>query len=168
MRNVPTVAENHNNTGLEPQQIDRICEILKHTLADTYTLLVKTHNYHWNVSGMHWMQLHELFEKQYKELFKAADEVAEQIRKLGGVAPGSMKEFMNLSSLREQAGKFRAEKEMIADLQHDHEAICRQLREAIEEVDDKCNDTATADFLTERLRAHDEMAWKLRSHLEPR
>ena len=139
--------------------------MLGRLLADEHVLYVKTRNFHWNVTGLDFGALHELFEKQYDALADSIDEIAERIRMLGGVAPGSMKEFLKLARLDEQpGGKLEAGK-MIAALLSDHETVIRALREAIE-VADGAGDAGTNDFLTGLLEDHEKTAWMLRAHLE--
>ncbi len=139
--------------------------MLGRLLADEHVLYVKTRNFHWNVTGLDFGALHELFEKQYDALADSIDEIAERIRMLGGVAPGSMKEFLKLARLDEQpGGKLEAGK-MIAALLSDHETVIRALREAIE-VADSAGDAGTNDFLTGLLEDHEKTAWMLRAHLE--
>jgi starvation-inducible DNA-binding protein len=153
------------NLGLSGKSRDAVLAALGRLLADEHVLYVKTRNFHWNVTGPHFGPLHQLFERQYDELAEVIDEVAERIRILGGVAPGSMKEFLKLTQIDEQpGGKLEAEK-MIAALLSDHETVIRSLREAIE-VADKAGDAGTDDFLTGLLEDHEKKAWMLRAHLE--
>lgn len=153
------------NLGLSGKSRDVVLSVLERLLADEHVLYVKTRNFHWNVTGPHFGPLHELFEKQYNALAETIDEVAERIRQLGGVAPGSMKEFLKLARIDEQpGGKLEAEK-MIAILLSDHEAVIRALRDGIE-IADKAGDAGTDDFLTGLLEAHEKTAWMLRAHLE--
>lgn len=153
------------NLGLSGKARDAVLEVLGRLLADEHVLYVKTRNFHWNVTGLDFGSLHELFETQYEALGETIDEVAERIRMLGGVAPGSMKEFLKLTRLDEQpGGKLEAEK-MIAALLSDHEAVARALREGIE-VAAGAGDAATDDFLTGLLADHEKTAWMLRAHLE--
>lgn len=153
------------NLGLSSKSRETVVALLQRLLADEHVLYVKTRNFHWNVTGLHFGQLHVLFEKQYDELAERIDEIAERIRSLGGMAPGSMKEFLKLSRLDEQpGGKLEAEK-MIASLLSDHESLVRYLRESIE-VADKAGDSGTNDFLTSLLEDHEKTAWMLRAHLE--
>lgn len=139
--------------------------LLKRLLADEHVLYIKSRNFHWNVTGPDFGPLHALFETQYNALAGTIDEIAERIRSLGGVAPGSMKEFLKLSRLDEQpGGKLDAEK-MIAALLSDHEAVIRALRADIEKAD-AAGDAGTNDFLVGVLEAHEKTAWFLRAHLE--
>lgn len=159
------VAKMKPNLGLPGKSREVSLDVLGRLLADEHVLYVKTRNFHWNVTGLDFGSLHGLFEKQYDELGETIDEVAERIRMLGGVAPGSMKEFLKLARLDEQpGGKLEAEK-MLAALLSDHESVIRSLREGIESVG-KAGDAGTNDFLTGILEAHEKTAWMLRAHLE--
>jgi len=153
------------NLGLSGKARDAVLAELGRLLADEHVLYVKTRNFHWNVTGPHFGPLHGLFETQYDEIAGTIDEVAERVRMLGGVAPGSMKEFLKLARIDEQpGGRLEAEK-MIAALLSDHEALIRGLREAIR-VAERAGDAGTEDFLTGVLEAHEKKAWMLRAHLE--
>ena len=153
------------NLGLSSKSRDTVIVLLARLLADEHVLYVKTRNFHWNVTGLDFGSLHALFEKQYDELAGAIDEIAERLRSLGGIAPGSMKEFLKLARLGEQpGGRLEAEK-MIVALLSDHEAVIRTLREDIGAAG-KAGDDGTADFLTGLLEAHEKTAWMLRAHLE--
>ncbi len=153
------------NLGLSGKARDAVHEALVRLLADEHVLYVKTRNFHWNVTGLQFGVLHELFEKQYDALAEVIDEVAERIRILGGVAPGSMKEFLKLARLDEQPGGLLEAEKMIAILLGDHESVIRSLREAIR-VADEAGDAGTNDFLTGLLEDHEKTAWMLRAHLE--
>jgi starvation-inducible DNA-binding protein len=151
--------------GLSGKSREAVVDVLSRLLADEHVLYVKTRNFHWNVTGLHFGVLHELFEKQYGELAERIDEVAERIRMLGGAAPGSMKEFLKLARIDEQpGGKLEAGK-MIAALLGDHESVILFLREAID-VAGSGGDAGTNDFLTALLEDHEKTAWMLRAHLE--
>jgi starvation-inducible DNA-binding protein len=153
------------NLGLSSKSRDTVVSLLARLLADEHVLYVKTRNFHWNVTGLDFGSLHALFETQYNALAETIDEIAERLRSLGGVAPGSMKEFLKLTRLDEQpGGKLEAEK-MIAALLSDHEAVVRALREDIKAAD-KAGDAGTNDFLVGILEAHEKTAWMLRAHLE--
>lgn len=153
------------NLGLASKSRDTVTALLARLLADEHVLYVKTRNFHWNVTGLDFGSLHALFEKQYDELAEAIDEIAERLRSLGGIAPGSMKEFLKLARLDEQpGGRLEAEK-MIAALLSDHETVVRTLREDIEAAG-KAGDEGTADFLTGLIESHEKTAWMLRAHLE--
>ena len=142
----------------------QVVEALSKLLADTYTLYLKTHNYHWNVTGPQFQTLHTLFETQYAELALAVDQIAERIRALGHRAPGSYHEFAALSSIAEEQDEPAAE-EMIRRLVAGQEAVVRTAREVFPSVD-AAHDEPTADLLTQRMQVHEKNAWMLRSLLE--
>lgn len=133
-------------------------------LASTYTLYLKSHNYHWNVTGPMFTTLHTLFETQYTEMATAIDEIAERIRSLGAFAPASYSAFTELSVVKEETGRPDA-KEMIRKLVKDQEAVAKAAHRVIEAAE-KSVDQATADLATRRLDVHEKNAWMLRSHLE--
>lgn len=137
---------------------------LEKLLADTYTVYLKTHNYHWNVTGPMFTTLHTLFEQQYTELALAVDEIAERIRTLGAKAPGSYAEFAELSTVADAIGAPKAT-EMIEALVADQGLIADSARAVIAAAND-ASDDATADLGTRRLDVHQKNAWMLRSHLE--
>ena len=141
-----------------------VVEPLSALLASSYTLYLKTHNYHWNVTGPMFTTLHTLFETQYTELAAAVDEIAERIRALGSPAPGSYTEFAKLSTVKEATGKTDAKK-MIRNLVADQQAVVDAARRVIE-VSEKAKDQASADLGTRRTDVHEKNAWMLRSHLE--
>lgn len=150
--------------GLSEDSRKAIAQGLNHLLADSYTLYLKTHNFHWNVTGPHFTALHAMFEHQYTELANAVDEIAERIRALGFPAPGSYREFGQLTSIKESEGKIGPD-EMIAELVVGNECIVKTARKIFPEVD-KAHDEATADLLTKRMEIHEKTAWMLRSLLE--
>lgn len=153
------------NLGLSSKSRDTVGTLLARLLADEHVLYVKTRNFHWNVTGLDFGALHALFESQYTALAETIDEIAERIRMIGGVAPGSMKEFLKLTRIDEQpGGKLEAEK-MIAALLSDQEAIIRSLREDVEKAG-QAGDAGTNDFLVGLLESHEKTAWMLRAHLE--
>ncbi len=142
----------------------KVAEGLSHVLADTYTLYLMTHNFHWNVTGPMFQTLHLMFEEQYNELALAVDAVAERIRSLGFPAPGTYAAYSKLSSLREEEG-VPAAKDMIRILVEGNEAVARTAR-AVFAAADEAGDEPTADLLTARLQVHEKTAWMLRSLLE--
>ncbi|MCE1170133.1 MAG: DNA starvation/stationary phase protection protein [Azovibrio sp.] len=150
--------------GINEKDRAKIVEGLSHLLADTYTLYLKTHNFHWNVKGPMFNTLHLMFEAQYNELALAVDLVAERIRALGYPAPGTYSEFAKLTSIPEPVGVPKAE-EMIAQLVEGQEAVVRTARKMFPVVD-AANDEPTADLLTQRMQVHEKTAWMLRSLLE--
>ncbi len=149
--------------GIETKDREQIAAGLSRLLADSYTLYLKTHNFHWNVEGPLFNTLHLMFETQYTELATAVDEIAERIRALGIKAPGSYSDFARLTSIDEAAGGETAE-EMIRQLVVGQEAVARTAR-AIFPVADDANDEPTADLLTQRMQVHEKTAWMLRSML---
>lgn len=152
------------NTGISEAARQQIAGHLARLLADTYTLYLKTHNYHWNVTGPLFNTLHLMTEEQYTELATAVDVIAERIRALGLKAPGSYAEFSKLASVDEAKGGESAE-EMIEQLVLGQEAVVRTARSAIGSADD-ANDEPTLDLLTQRMQIHEKNAWMLRSMLE--
>ena len=149
--------------GISEDHRKLIADGLARLLADTYTLYLKTHNFHWNVTGPMFNTLHLMFEGQYNELALAVDLIAERIRALGFPAPGSYKDFARLSSIREDEGVLPAE-EMIRKLVEGQEAVVRTAR-SIFPVVNEANDQATADLLTQRMNIHEKTGWMLRSLL---
>jgi starvation-inducible DNA-binding protein len=150
--------------GIDAGSRKQIADGLSRVLADTYTLYLKTHNFHWNVTGPMFQTLHLMFEQQYTELAAAVDLVAERIRALGHPAPATYKAFSALSSIQETEGVPRAE-EMIRLLALGHEAVVRTSRSVFPTAD-KANDQPTCDLLTQRMQVHEKSAWMLRSLLE--
>ncbi len=147
--------------GIPEQNRKEICDGLSHLLADTYTLYLKTHKYHWNVTGPMFQTLHLMFETHYNELALAVDDIAERIRSLGEYAPATYAEFAKLSSIKEEAGVPNAQ-EMIRNLVVGHETVARTCR-SVFPASEKGNDEATLDLLTQRIQTHEKTAWMLRS-----
>lgn len=145
------------------KDVQRTAAALSNVLADTFGLYLKTHNFHWNVTGPTFYTLHTLFEEQYNELWLAVDAIAERIRSLGFVAPGSYSEFSRLTYVQEPNCPTNAT-EMIAELLRDHETSARTVRSALS-VARTAVDAPTEDLLTQRLAAHEKAAWMLRSLL---
>ena len=152
------------NTGIDEKSRGEIAEGLSHLLADTYSLYLKTHYFHWNVTGPMFQTLHLMFETQYTELALAVDLIAERVRALGFPAPGTYSEFARLSSIGETSGVPKAE-EMIRLLVEGQEAVVRTAR-SIFPAADRANDEPSADLLTQRMQVHEKTAWMLRSLLE--
>lgn len=152
------------NIGINKEARKAIANDLSKLLADSYTLYLKTHNYHWNVTGPMFNTLHTMFEVQYTELAAAVDEIAERIRALGLPAPGSYREFAKLATVEEAKGGEDAE-EMIRQLVIGQETVARTAREAFPAADE-AHDEPTADLLTQRMQIHEKNAWMLRSLLE--
>ena len=151
------------NIGINQEQRQEIASGLSRLLADSYSLYLKTHNYHWNVTGPQFNTLHTMFEEQYTELAAAVDEIAERIRALGIKAPGSYSAFGKLTSIDEGTGDESAE-EMIRQLVIGQETVARTAREAFPAAE-TANDEPTADLLTQRMQIHEKNAWMLRSML---
>jgi len=152
------------NSGLSEPKRKEVAQGLAKILADSYTLYLKTHNFHWNVKGPQFQSLHLLFEKLYTELAIAVDDIAERIRALGFRAPASYAEFSKLTSVKEVTEDLPAE-EMLKQLLEGQEIVTRGAREVFP-IADRDGDEATMDLLTQRMRDHEKAAWMLRSHLE--
>lgn len=150
--------------GISEKNRKAIADGLCHLLADSYTLYLKTHNFHWNVTGPMFSTLHTMFMDQYTEIWNALDEIAERIRALGFYAPGTYKEFAKLTSIQETEGVPNAQ-EMIKELVKGQEAVSKTARTIFPLVD-KAADEPTADLLTQRMQIHEKNAWMLRSLLE--
>ena len=150
--------------GISQPHREEIAQGLSRLLADTYTLYLKTHNFHWNVTGPMFQTLHLMFETQYNELALAVDLVAERIRSLGFPAPGTYKQYAALSSIKEEDGIPKAQ-DMIRLLVEGQEAVVRTARSLYPSVE-AASDEATADLLTQRIQLHEKTAWMLRSLLE--
>jgi starvation-inducible DNA-binding protein len=150
--------------GIEAGKREEIATGLSRVLADSYTLYLKTHNFHWNVTGPMFQTLHLMFEQHYMELAVAVDGIAERIRALGFPAPGSYRQFGKLSSIKEDDGVPKAEM-MIQRLVEGHETVARTAREVFQ-IADAASDQPTCDLLTQRLQIHEKTAWMLRSLLE--
>ena len=152
------------NIGIPEAKRVEIAKGLSKLLADSYTLYLKTHNYHWNVTGPMFQALHTMFETQYNELAIAVDDIAERIRALGEKAPGSYAEFSKLTTIKEETGTPSA-RDMIANLVTAQESVIRTAR-SVFPMAEEGNDEATADLLTQRIQLHEKTAWMLRSLLE--
>lgn len=151
------------NIGIADADRQAVIDILNTLLADEYVLYTKTRNYHWNVVGPQFNDLHKFFESQYEELDDIVDEVAERARSLGGNALGTLAEFTKRARLKEQSGAYPDAKGMLAQLRADHEAVIRKLREDAEITMDKHHDAGTNDFLIGLMEKHEKMAWMLRA-----
>lgn len=147
--------------GIPEEKLKKITDGLSRLLADTYTLYLKTHNYHWNVTGPQFHSLHAQFETQYVELATAVDTIAERIRALGAWAPGSYSQYAELATVKEAAGIPDA-RQMVADLAADQATVSRTAREIFTDAED-ANDQPTADLLTQRMQIHEKTAWMLRA-----
>ncbi|MEL6339217.1 MAG: Dps family protein [Myxococcota bacterium] len=151
------------NIGINANDREKIASGLSRLLADSYTLYLKTHNFHWNVTGPMFNTLHTMFEEQYTELAAAVDEIAERIRALGIASPGSYKQFSELTKIEEETGTPDAQ-EMIRQLVIGQETVVRTARDVFP-VAEGANDEPTADLLTQRMQLHEKNAWMLRSML---
>jgi starvation-inducible DNA-binding protein len=148
---------------MERKNRENVADGLKRMLADTYVLYTKTQNFHWNVTGPKFRSLHLLFEEQYKDLAGATDLIAERIRALDVIAPGTHGEFAKLTALKEQTAPLSALK-MVEALMKDHETVAKTAKSVIE-LSQEAEDDVTEDMMTERRRVHHEAAWMLRSTL---
>ena len=153
------------NIGISEMDRSAITGGLARLLADTYTLYLTTHNFHWNVTGPMFNTLHTMFMAQYNELWTAVDPIAERIRSLGHPAPGSYAQFGALTSIKDAPTTPPKALEMVRILVEGHEAVARTAR-SIFPLADKAGDEPTADLLTQRLTMHEQTAWMLRSMLE--
>lgn len=147
------------NTGIDDKK--RLGALLTGVLADSYMLMVKTQGYHWNVVGPLFTSVHELTEKQYRDLFQAVDDIAERIRALGVVAPSSITEMIPFAEILEDTENPTTEG-MLVSLIADHEAVCRKLRKT-EELAQELKDVVTSDMLIERMAFHENAIWMLRA-----
>jgi len=152
------------NIGIAQKDREAVAKQLSRLLADTYSLYLKTHSFHWNVTGPQFNSLHAMFEVQYNELWLAADEVAERIRTLDVFAPGSYSQFSKLGSIKEETG-VPAWEAMVAQLVEGHETCATTARDALKAAN-AAGDDGTADMVTGRLMAHEKTAWMLRSLLQ--
>lgn len=157
----------HVDIGIAAEARKEIADGLSHFLADAYTLYLKTHNFHWNVTGSMFNSLHTMFEDQYTEQWGALDDVAERIRALGFNAPGSYREFVKLTSIPEEPGLTESPdwKEMVRQLVVGNEAVCRTARVTLQTAEEG-HDDPTVDLMTQRLNTHEKYAWMLRSLLQ--
>ncbi|AFJ03198.1 Non-specific DNA-binding protein Dps / Iron-binding ferritin-like antioxidant protein / Ferroxidase [Methylophaga frappieri] len=146
--------------GIDKQDRTKVAEALKHLLADSYTLYLQTHNFHWNVSGPQFRDLHLMFEEHYTELATAVDEIAERIRTLDVAAPGTYKAFAELSSIKEVEGVPDA-KEMVKILNDSHERVVKTCRQALK-LAEEAEDESTAALVGDRMTIHEKTAWMLR------
>lgn len=165
LRNIAKKREEVPNAGTNKEACAKLADNLCGLLASTYALYQKTLFFHWNVTGPHFVGLHSLFEQQYQELHQAGDDIAERIRALGRLAPGSMAEFSALSRVKD-SGKLPAKAEaMVADLLKSHELCSLEAREVLNFAKE-AEDEVTADQMVTRMRVHDKAAWMLRSIIE--
>ena len=153
------------NIGITDLKIKTTTDLLNVALSSEMSLYIKTRKAHWNVAGDSFMELHKLFESQYKRLEEYIDEIAERIGKLGVKTIGTMKEFSAAATLKESPGKYPSQKNMLDELLEDHETVIKQLRKQITACDEKHGDAGTADFLTGLMEDHETIAWILRRYL---
>jgi starvation-inducible DNA-binding protein len=151
--------------GLSTEQLKTSTYTLSTVLADEVTLYMKTRKFHWNVSGESFMELHKLFEHQYKEIEEIIDEVAERIGKLGSVTIGTMTQYVKMTRLKESPDEYPERLKMVEELLKDHETVIKALREDIDKCDES-GDAGTTDFLTGIMQAHETIAWTLRRYLK--
>jgi starvation-inducible DNA-binding protein len=151
--------------GISEKNLNTNAALLSTILADEVTLYIKTRKYHWNVKGESFMELHKLFQDQYVELEEIVDLVAERINKLGHRTIGTMKEFLEITRLKESPDKYPDQSEMIKDLLEDHEAIISFTRNDIEFLNEKSKDFGSIDFITGILEQHESISWVLRRYL---
>lgn len=160
-----SMAKNKINIGLEDASRKGVAKILNGLLADEYVLYTKTRNFHWNVTGPQFNDLHKFFEAQYDELDEMIDDIAERVRSLGETPAASLAEFLKLARLKEATGKHTA-KEMVEALLADHESMIRQMRKDLETAKDKFNNAGDQDEITGWMEQHEKMAWMLRAMTE--
>lgn len=154
----PTIGITENNREF-------VSQILQLILADEFVLMLKTRNFHWNVSGIDFRQLHSLFDDQYSELESQIDEIAERIRQLGQFAKASLTDFKDQTRLEDPRKVGLSAHEMLKELHSDHETMVRQIREDLKACAEKFNDAGTSDFLTGLMQKHEKSAWMLRASL---
>lgn len=150
--------------GINEQDRTEIAEGLKKLLADSYTLYLQTHNFHWNVTGPQFRELHLMFEEHYTELAEAVDDIAERIRTLGVSAPGTYKAFAELSSIKEVDG-IPSSQEMVVLLTEGHEKVVKTARQVLK-LAQEADDESTASLVSDRMRIHEKTAWMLRATLQ--
>lgn len=153
------------NIGISEKNLKASSDLLSVVLANEMALYIKTRKFHWNVSGESFMELHKLFENQYKQLEESIDEIAERIGKLGHKTIGTMQEFSKLASIKENPGKYASSKDLLIQLLKDHETIIIMLRKNVDDCAEKIKDAGTADFFTGLMEQHETIAWTLRRYL---
>jgi starvation-inducible DNA-binding protein len=153
------------NIGISEKNLKNSAALLSAVLATEMALYIKTRKAHWNVSGESFMELHKLFEGQYKQLEESIDEIAERIGKLGHKTIGTMQEFSKMSGIKENPGKYGSSKEILHELLKDHETVIIKLRKDIDECAQKNKDAGTADYFTGLLEQHETIAWILRRYM---
>jgi starvation-inducible DNA-binding protein len=151
--------------GISEKHLKVTVKALSLVLANEMTLYVKTRKSHWNVSGNSFMELHKLYESQYKQLEEMIDQVAERISKLGHKTIGTMQEYIKLATIQESPNKYLSSKDILKELLADHETMTRELRKIINMCTNETNDAGSADFLTGLLEKHESTAWIIRTYL---
>jgi starvation-inducible DNA-binding protein len=151
--------------GIPDKDLQAVAASLNTLLADEHVLYIKTRNYHWNVEGSNFMEMHKFLEEQYEQLAETIDEVAERIRYIGHFAEGRLKDFLKITNLEEQ-DYTTVQKEQISNLLSDHETIIKRLHKEIDVFTEKYNDQGSADFITGVMTMHEKMAWMLRAYLK--
>jgi starvation-inducible DNA-binding protein len=152
---------NRIDIGINEKDRLAVAEGLKHLLADSYTLYLQTHNFHWNVTGPQFRELHLMFEEHYTELAVAVDDIAERIRTLGVAAPGTYQDFAELASIKEVAGVPQSA-EMVTTLTRNHETVVKTCRQVLKLAQD-ANDESSVALISDRMRVHEKTAWMLRA-----
>lgn len=163
--NLQTTDKHTTNIGLTKKNAQGVAQILEQTMSDEYVLSVKTKNYHWNVTGPQFNELHKFFDEQYEEIDEFIDEVAERIRSLGIKTIGSMVDFLKNARLKEDTTVSQNTTTMLNNLLNDHEELIRNLRNDLTTCDEKFADAGNADFLTGLMEKHEKIAWMLRAFL---
>lgn len=154
------------NIGISDKNRKSVIGILNITLSDEFVLYTKTLNYHWNMTGPNFAELHEFLEEQYKELIVTIDEMAERVRQLDGKSFGTLTEFLKAARLKETPAQTLGFKQMLTNLLSDHESLIVCLRESVRACEEEYDDIGTSDFLTGVMKQHEKMAWMIRSYLE--
>jgi starvation-inducible DNA-binding protein len=153
------------NIGITEKNLQAVSLELQKLLADEFVLYTKTRNYHWNIEGANFMELHKIYESQYEQLDEIMDQVAERIRQLGHYAEAQLKDFIKLTRLGED-GYATDQKTQLRNLLEDHETMIRHLRKNIDDFTDKYKDAGSADFVTGLMKEHEKIAWFFRSYLK--
>jgi starvation-inducible DNA-binding protein len=151
--------------GIKEDKLTQVGYILSKLLADEFVLYTKTRNAHWNVEGIDFLSKHKFFEEQYEQLDEIMDNVAERIRTIGEYAPGTLRQFLELTHLTELARIKNDSASFIRELLADHESIIIYLRENVSKLAEEFHDYGTSDFITQLMETHEKMAWFLRAHL---
>ena len=153
------------NIGIPEKHLQAVAIELNKLLADEFVLYTKTRNFHWNIEGPNFMELHKFYESQYEQLAEMIDEIAERVRTLGHYAEGRLKDFLKIARLEEEAYT-NVQKEQMQFLLDDHETIIREIRQQVTKFADENKDPGSADFITGVMEKHEKMAWMIRSYLK--